>query len=600
MNSDTTGGRQKRATTIALAIGGVGVLASVMVAFAAKQVANPALQGGHVHSNTGSANFFDNIAKVYTPRVQCMFHETPVIWLHMISDLIIGLAYFSIPVVLVTFVRKRRDIPLNWIFFLFAGFILACGTTHFVSVWNLWEPLYKLDGIIKAVTALLSIFTAVALWPMIPVALSVPSPALLEQKVAERTQELAKVNEELRAAIQARDAFEREREDLLRREKAARNEAERTNRIKDDFLATLSHELRTPLTAILGWSHILRKKPSPDSEINDGLAIIERNAQVQTSLIEDLLDMSRIVSGKMQVEIRDLDFVEIVRAAIETIRPAAVAKQIELSLTLGVHTLPTTGDPNRLQQVVWNLLSNAVKFTRQGGTVQVDLTREGSDAILSVTDDGVGIDPEFQPQVFQRFIQADSSTTRRFGGLGIGLAIVQNVTELHGGTVQLQSAGKDQGSTFIVRLPLNVLKADDGSAIAQGKAWTGLADDRLLGARILVVDDEPDTRSLLRELLDAKGATVTVAGSAEEALGIFAEFNPDVLLSDVGMPEKDGYQLLSEIRARSQVAAVAVTAFARPEDRIKALRAGFDDYVSKPIDPDELVTVVAASLRRGV
>ncbi len=391
-------------------------------------------------------------------------------------------------------------------------------------------------------------------------------------------------------------------------ERAARAEAERMSELKDEFLATLSHELRTPLSAILGWSQVLRRRPMKREEQLKALETIERNARIQTQLIEDLLDMSRITSGKLRLDIQPVEPATFVEAALQTVQPAAEAKAIRLEKALDARAGPILGDPGRLQQVVWNLLSNAIKFTPKNGIVRVLLQRANSHAEISISDTGIGIKPEFLGHVFERFRQADASTTRRYAGLGIGLSIVKHLVELHGGTVQVSSAGEGHGAMFTVRLPVTAARPAGEPGRLQRRALGNSLPDYaiadLTGVRVLVVDDERDARELLLRVLADCGAQVLTAESAEEALAIAARERPHVLVSDIGMPHADGYELLRRIRelpdpAVARIAAVALTAFARSEDRTRALRAGFVLHVSKPVEPSELIATVASVAGRA-
>jgi PAS domain S-box-containing protein len=405
--------------------------------------------------------------------------------------------------------------------------------------------------------------------------------------------------------ISERRRAEEEKTHLLASERAARGAAEHASRMKDEFLATLSHELRTPLNAILGWSQILKRIPrDQEEEMQQGLDTIERNARIQTKLIEDLLDMSRIISGKLRLDVQRLSPLACIEAAIETVQPSAEAKEIRLEQMLDPQAGPIVGDPNRLQQIVWNLLSNAVKFTPRGGKVQVVLQRVNSQIEISVADTGQGIEQEFLPFVFDRFRQADATTTRWHGGLGIGLSIVKQLVELHGGTVRVESAGKGRGTTFSVALPLSAVHArEDGGlwlhpACSQG-APSISADVDLSGLTLLVVDDEPDTCRLIRRVLEDYHATVITASSVSEALPLLESSRPDVLVSDIGMPDIDGYEFLRRVRALGaarggKIPAIALTAFARSEDRTRALMAGYSVHVSKPVEPQELVATVAS------
>ncbi|MDB5296696.1 MAG: rpfC, partial [Phycisphaerales bacterium] len=406
--------------------------------------------------------------------------------------------------------------------------------------------------------------------------------------------------------VSARKRAEAERDRLLAGEQAARSEAEAASRMKDEFLATLSHELRTPLNAILGWSQIVRRSPADADGVAEGLAVIERKARAQAQIIEDLLDLSRVVSGKARLDVQRLDLAAAVRAAADTVRPAAEAKGVRLQVVLDPLAGPVRGDPGRLQQEFWNLLSNAVKFTPRGGRVQVRLERVDSHLEVVVADTGEGISPEFLPHVFGRFRQQDASTTRRHGGLGIGLAIVKQLVELHGGSVRVGSGGTGRGAAFTVELPLTVVHEGElsgGNRRHPRRGGDGSPDgpdlcDVLAGVRVLVVDDEPDARELVRRVLASCRALVMTAGSVAEALALVADERPDVLVSDIEMPVEDGYGLIRRVRALGAarggaVPALALTAYARTEDRVRAVYAGFQAHVPKPVEPAELITMVA-------
>jgi len=411
-----------------------------------------------------------------------------------------------------------------------------------------------------------------------------------------------------------RDLTERREAELTERRlieaQAARNaaeavakRAEEANRIKDEFLATVSHELRTPLNAIVGWAAMLRQQQL-DPAVARAVEIIDRNAKAQVKIIEDILDVSRIVTGKLRIEPRACDAVAIAREAIEVVRPAATAKRISISLETSGDVILLIGDPERLQQVVWNLLSNAVKFTDEGGRVAISVHQHAGNVELTVADSGRGIEPEFVPFVFERFKQADSSTTRRFGGLGLGLALVRHIVELHGGSVAAESAGVGAGSTFRISLPVRGAPAEPvRSAVVASPptAASALHDANtpsLDGVRVLVIDDEPDARELLSMLLTAAGAEIQTAGSTRDAIEAVRSFRPHVVVSDIGMPDEDGYSLARRLRALppehgGSVPSVALTAYTRSEDRTKALAAGFTTHIGKPVDPESLIAAVA-------
>ncbi|WPB79976.1 ATP-binding protein [Archangium violaceum] len=397
---------------------------------------------------------------------------------------------------------------------------------------------------------------------------------------------------------------ERERERLLARERQARHEAEAASRMKDEFLSTLSHELRTPLTSILGWAQLLRTRPMPEEKRQRALETIERNARAQTRLIEDLLDISRIVTGKLRLDVHPLEPQSVLEAALEAVRPAAEARGVRLELRISPDVGPLPVDAERLQQMVWNLLTNAIKFTPAGGQVVVRLERGEREARLEVEDTGQGIAPDFLPHVFERFRQADSSTTRAHGGLGLGLAIVRHLVEMHGGSVSAHSEGPGRGATFCIRLPLTPPRAPEPppARLARPEQHPQLPaaeTPSLEGLRILVVEDEPDTQALLSEVLEGSHAQVLRAASTREALALLGSVRPDVLVSDIGMAGgEDGYCLIRRIRAGEHdgqhLPAVALTAFARAEDRRRALAAGFDMHVAKPLNTSTLLAVVAS------
>ena len=383
-------------------------------------------------------------------------------------------------------------------------------------------------------------------------------------------------------------------------------EAERANRVKDEFLATLSHELRTPMSAVVGWAHLLRTRPMEPTRVAEAGATILRNAEAQVRLIDDLLDVSRIISGKLQLALGPVDLAGVVQAALDAVRPAAAAKEIDVRAFLEAGAV-VTGDADRLRQVAWNLLSNAVKFTPGHGRVTVSIDRKDSQVRLTVSDTGVGIDPEFMPHLFERFTQADSSMTRHHGGLGLGLAIVRHIAELHGGTASADSPGRDRGASFTITLPVRaaVDPAPRPGSVRQAAEEPGavLPPAVLSGLRVLVVDDEQDARELVRAVLSQYGAEVHVAASAQEAFQEVRYWRPDVLVADIGMPVEDGYSFLRRVRALSAeeggaIPAAALTAYARRGDRDRALAAGFQEHVPKPVPPDALARAVARLAHR--
>ena len=439
---------------------------------------------------------------------------------------------------------------------------------------------------------------------------SLESPALIllrlknKESASSRFILLNKKLDELAKEIRQRQRAEEERAQLLVQEQKARAEAENLNRLKDEFLSTVSHELRTPLNAILGWSQILRARRADAATMNRALETIERNARSQAQLIDDLLDISRIITGKIRLNVHTVELLPVIEAAMDTVRPTTDTKNIRLQSVLDPAAGPVLGDSERLQQIVWNLLSNAIKFTPKRGRIQVCLQRINSHVEIVVTDTGQGISAEFLPYVFERFRQADSSITRSFGGLGLGLAIVRKLVELHGGTVHADSPGEGQGATFTVKLPLMAVgpKAIEPERVhpAVGGSVPFECSPRLDGLRILIVDDDADIRDLLTYTLEVCGAEVMAAASADEAISALTESSTpmDILISDIGMPDEDGYALLRRVRALEPengggIPAIALTAYARTQDRRAALLAGFQSHVAKPVEAAELIAVIA-------
>jgi PAS domain S-box-containing protein len=404
--------------------------------------------------------------------------------------------------------------------------------------------------------------------------------------------------------ITERKRSEKERDEFLSREQAARAEAEKANRLKDEFLATVSHELRTPLTAILGWTRMLIGGKLDSNMTARALEVIDRNVNAQVQLIDDLLDISRIISGKLNVEMQTIDLLPLIDTVINAVRPAMGAKDIHLNLITDYSAGQVYGDSQRLQQVIWNLLSNAIKFTPYGGRIDIQLARNDKYVEVIVKDGGQGISPDFLPYVFDRFRQADSTITRKHGGLGLGLAIVRNIVELHGGSVNAESEGEGKGSTFKIQLPMLARHSIPALLSPTVAVDNSLLTDStsLKGIRVLVVEDEQYTRELINVILIQAGAEVMLASSADEALNIFSQWKPDVLVSDIGMPGKNGYEFIRELRSRDQqegscIPAIALTAYAKPADRVMALSSGFNMYIAKPIDPSELLETIGVVVK---
>jgi signal transduction histidine kinase len=474
------------------------------------------------------------------------------------------------------------------------------------SVWQTWKKYYlwtsvtyfagaSAAGIIANLIKTLGFYAVVATVPIILIIYFTYRMYLKNLEASGKEADLAQRHvEELSRYIAELKRSEEARGQLLEREQLARAEAEAANRIKDDFLATLSHELRTPLTSLVGWASLLRGPGVSNRVLAQGLEAIDRNARVQTQLIDDLLDVSRIISGKLNLDVRPVNFSSVIEAAISVVRPAADAKSIKLTFVSEPMVGAVSGDAARLQQIVWNLLSNAVKFTPEGGRISVEVEHIEAHAKLSVTDTGRGIELEFLPMVFDRFCQADTSSTRGHGGLGLGLAIVRHLVELHGGTVDAQSPGPGRGATFSVTLPLISTRVSGDTFSAQSLAYS----PQLNGLRVLVVDDEPDALQIISKLIARTGAEVRACESASQALEVLEQWKPDVLMSDIAMPEEDGYSLINKVRSLpaergGHIPAAAFTAYAREEDRKRALDAGFQMHIPKPVSGGQLATMIA-------
>jgi signal transduction histidine kinase/ActR/RegA family two-component response regulator len=549
----------------------------------------------------GANGMIDFLSKLFDtsdfpPRWRCGIWTDGHGWLHIFSDLAIFGAYTAIPLVIAFFViRRKQDVPFPRIFWLFVIFIFACGTTHLVEAIIFWQPVYRFAGLVKLLTAVASWLTVIALIKIVPQALHLPGLAALNAELKTEIEERKRTEQALRAS-------EVERENLLDSERRARHTAEQANRRTDEFLSVVSHELRTPLSAILGYAQLLRNGMIEPNEMSEAYAVIERNGHAQVQIIDDLLDMSRIISGKLRLNVQSINPSEVIEAALETVKPAADAKEVKITKAFDPKVGVIVGDFDRLQQVVWNLVSNAVKFTPKGGRVQVSLEQVNSHLEIAVADTGCGISPDFLPHVFERFRQSEESTTRRHGGLGLGLSIVKQIVELHGGYVRAQSKGEGQGSTFVVSLPLQIAQVEapnDRVLSGVGNGSSPILDlPSLKGLTILAVDDEQDIANVLRFYLQQRGAKVITAVSAIEALEALESQKPDVIISDIGMPGTDGYQLIRAIRARGPeqggtIPAIALTAFARSEDRKKALLAGFQNHLSKPVNHEELLIVIS-------
>lgn len=544
-----------------------------------------------------------NVAGMH-PHGYCYLWDPALVTLHVASDGLIGLSYVTISGTLAYLVyRTRAHIPFSWMFLAFGAFIIACGATHFMEIWTLWKPSFWTAGNVKAITAIASVTTAVALPPLAPRVVALVEAASVSEL---RRAELDAAQREL-AALEALRQSQEERAQLLVREREARAQAEEANRLKDEFLASVSHELRTPLNAILGWSRMLSTGNLDAQGTARALETIQRNAVLQAQLVEDLLDVSRIISGKLRLDVRPVELLPVIEAAVDAVAPAAQAKGIRLTTVLDPLPAAISGDPDRLQQIVWNLLVNAIKFTPKGGRVQASLQRVNSHIEIAVSDTGVGIAPELLPHIFDRFVQGDRSSGERRHGLGLGLSIVRHLAELHGGTVSVGSGGEGKGATFTVKLPLIAVRQHSESEhhpVRSGGAPLATSID-LSGLQVLVVDDEPDARGLVQTVIESHGGIAILAADADSAWSrLEAGLRPDVIVSDIEMPGEDGYAFIRRVRSWSgdnggRTPAVALTAYARVQDRLKAFDAGFDMHVPKPVEPAELVTVIARLVRRG-
>lgn len=533
----------------------------------------------------------------YMPHGHCYLWQPGLVGLHVVSDGLIALAYLSISATLVYLVyRARNEIPFTWMFLAFGAFILACGATHLMEVWTLWRPDYWVSGNVKLVTAVASVTTALLLPPLVPRVLRLVSAEHLAE--ARRVQ---LVDAEERIAMASREQAAR------RDAEEARREAEAANRAKDHFLATVSHELRNPLSPILMWSRMLRAGSLDESVQREAIDAIERCATAQSLLLDDLLDVARIVSGKFRLELRPIAVAPLIDAAVAAVRVGAEAKQIRLETHVDAALGMISGDPVRLQQVVWNLLSNAVRATPRGGRIQVRLVGAGAHVEVSVVDDGEGIEPELLPHLFEHFVQGDADPARHRGSLGLGLAIVRHIAEAHGGSVAAESAGRGHGSVFRVVLP--ILSAVPPEAQRSPGEHAGALATRepapladLTGVRVLVVDDDPDSNAAVRAALTGSGADVRTTSTPREALEIFEAWRPSVLVSAVDDRAGEEFSLIVRIRARPRslggdVPAIALSASARTEDGVRALEAGFQTYLAKPADPNDLAAAVGRLAR---
>jgi signal transduction histidine kinase len=517
----------------------------------------------------------------------CYLWQTDLVAAHVISDAVIGLSYLAISITLVSVARRTKQaLPYGWLFVAFGTFIVACGATHLMEIWTTWQPVFWLAADVKIITAIASVVTALVLPPVVPKVLALVEQARVSD---ERRLALEAAHDELEARVRERTA---ELEASLERERQLRAEAEEANRAKEDFLATVSHELRTPLNAIVGWSELLQRPNVDATTLARATAAIGRNARAQAQVVGDLLDVSRIAAGKLSLTLEHVDLVQLVMAAVDNVKPGADRKRLTVRVHLQQAAVFVTADEQRLQQVVWNLLSNAIKFTPDGGAITVTVEEAASLARLSVSDTGIGIAPEFVPRLFDRFTQAESSTTRRFAGLGLGLAIVRDLIQLHGGTIEVESAGLGAGATFRVVLPLRSHGTVERDTDRQPNVPVGRS---LAGRTVLVVDDDVESLDVAKAILEAAGASVLTAASAGEGLDALSAHTFDAIVSDIGMPQADGHDLITAARRRrlSAAPALALSGYASSDDAHRAVESGFGRHLAKPVSPEALVAAVA-------
>ncbi|HVY07505.1 MAG TPA: ATP-binding protein [Burkholderiales bacterium] len=526
----------------------------------------------------------------FLPHGLCYTWNPSLIGLHVVSDTLIGIAYFTIPVTLVYFIQKRRDLPFNWMFLLFGLFIVACGTTHWMDVLTLWQPVYWASGVVKAITAAASVPTAIALALMIPQALAVPSTrdlaeakGALELEVIERKRveaELRQAQATLEARVAERTAALAAATDDARRAHQSLQEADER---KDRFLAILSHELRNPLNPIRSAVAVLRQPNARPDQIAAARDVIDRQVGQMAHLLDDLLDISRIAQNRVSLNREPMEISAAVNAAVEATRPLFDDANQQLTVSLPVQPLLVDGDGTRLAQVLSNLLNNASKYTDAEGRISLAVSRENGEAVIRVSDNGAGIEPQHLGYVFELFSRIESQRNRTVGGLGIGLALVKSLVQMHGGSVSVTSAGSGRGSEFVVRLPLAPAKEAPSHPPA---AEPGFAPaNRML--RILVVDDNADSAESLAMLLQLIGHDVRKAGGASEALAIAENFHPDVGVFDIGMPEIDGYELARRVRGQAwgkTMRLIALTGWGKDEDKALSAQAGFDRHLIKPVD----------------
>lgn len=548
-------------------------------------------------------DIFDTSAlKQFMPHGMCLLWRTDLLLLHVVSDSLIALSYYSIPIALIYFALKRTDLQFRWILILFGIFILACGSTHLMQIWTIWRPDYIAEGFIKLFTALVSMGTAIALWPLIPLLLKIPSPSTLKQtnlklqhEIEERERhenQVTLLNNNLEKMVQERtqelissnQRLEREIHDRKHVEAALRD----GDRRKDEFLATLAHELRNPLAPIRNAVELLKLQPDRVEQVHE---LINRQLYHLTHLVDDLLDVARITSGQIKLKKTIIDMRDIVKQATETLLPLLESRGHQLVVSMPQHPLPLEADPVRLTQVIGNLLDNAAKYTERGGRIELSVEQVEGDAVVTVRDTGIGIAAEMLPRIFDLFAQGDRSANLAQGGLGLGLTLVRRLVEMHGGSVKARSDGIGLGSQFIVRFPLL-------SDSARREPLPASLEERhaCQSQRVLVVDDNPDSADSLKLLLQAVGYEVHAVYSGKAALEDADLFVPEIVVMDIGMPGMSGYEAAQRLREKyppEQMVLIAVSGYGQEQDRRHSRLAGFDHHLLKPVDFQELTRLMA-------